>query len=247
MSSIYFESKDNENVSVHGGERAWFQSMIINMSMPFITDLQFKSDKWFNALVDSMGDHYLTKYRNDRLMFARHLEISMATFGVSFYGINVFDLALNTAMVIGSNPIKLAARISGQCEIHCFVQDSNRQWLSNITCEGLRSGIFRRDVGWNEVLDLLDKSGDVVLSYSACDPFYHDELPSWDKVFEELKESGGCLELKPDDFNNFGFDAGWNFIDLNNFFHFLTQWEDPKELIDLPLPQKLVLVRGVIR
>ena len=248
MSSIYFESKNHEEVSVHGGERVWFQNMIFGMSMPFITNLQFKSDKWFEALINSMGDHYLTKYKNDRMMFVKHLEIAIIVGRVSFYGIDIFDLALNTAMVIGSNPIKLAARISGQCEIHCFVQDKNRQWLSNIICQGLRTGVFRRDVGWNKVLDLLDKSGDIVLSYSVTDSFWYEDSPkSWDELFEELKGLGGCLELKPDDFDDFGFNTGWNFIDLNNFFHFLTGWDDSKAFIDLPLDQKLVLVRGVIR
>ena len=250
MSSIHFESKDREPVSVHGGERSWFQDTIFNISMPFITNLQFKSDKWFDALVNSMGEHYLARYKNDRLMFAKYLETSIAVGNVSFYGIDIFNLALNTAMVIGSPPIKLAARISGQCEVHCFVQNGNRQWISNIICQGLRTGIFRRDVGWNNVLDLLDESGDIVLSYNVCDPFWFedDELPkTWDELFEELKESGGGLELKPDDFDDFGFSAGWNLIDLNNFFHFLAQFDDPKVFIDLPLDQKLVLVRGVIR
>jgi hypothetical protein len=99
------------------------------------------------------------------------------------------DVDRNTALVAGSDPVRLAAKIDGWCECHCWVEGSNRAWMADIIDDGLRAGLYRRglwyadgpnapkdrwsDQGWGEVLTLLRSRDDepVVLSYSVCDPF----------------------------------------------------------------------------
>jgi hypothetical protein len=87
--------------------------------------------------------------------------------------ISVSSCALNTLLATGSDPMKLAARLHGQCELHCWVDGRNRHWLADIMAEGRASGIFRANAGWEETIRLL-KGRDtepVVTSYSVGDGF----------------------------------------------------------------------------
>lgn len=114
------------------------------------------------------------------------------------------NVELNTALVAGSDPVRLAAKIHGWCETHCYVEGPDRKWLADIIDEGLRAGIYRRglwwvdrpcdgpaenepdrqwsDQGWGDVLDLLRESDDgpVVLSYSVTDSFPNREVAGWE-------------------------------------------------------------------
>lgn len=93
--------------------------------------------------------------------------------------ISVWLSQLNTAMAVGSDPVKLMARLHGQCEIHCFVEGPNRKWLADIIEQGCESGLLRcgddprLDAGWFRVMDMLRKRDDrpVVCSYSVCEQF----------------------------------------------------------------------------
>lgn len=114
------------------------------------------------------------------------------------------NLDLNTALVAGSDPVRLAAKLNGWCEQHCWVEGPDRKWLADIIDEGLRTGLYRRgfwyvgevtnmpakdhpnrkwsDQGWDDVLALLRESDDgpVVLSYSVTDGFPNSKIAGWE-------------------------------------------------------------------
>ena len=105
-----------------------------------------------------------------------------------------FSASLNTALVMGSDPIRLLARLHGQCEIHAYVEGPNREWLAGIISEGLRSGVMRGRCHWEDAVTLL-RSGDdspVVTSYSVCESFPNRDVAGW--VTPADPESG-----EPDD------------------------------------------------
>lgn len=103
--------------------------------------------------------------------------------------VNVFSASLNTAVVMGSDPIILSARLHGQCEIHTYVEGANRAWLADIVERGRKSGVFRSDMGWESVIEHLRERDDepVVTSYSVCYQFPNASAAGWkpDKVNEE--------------------------------------------------------------
>ena len=134
---------------------------------------------------------------------------------------DLFEMSLNTAMAIGSDPVRFCARVHGQCEIHGYVEGPNRAWLAEIIDEGLRTKILRHETqgygeGWEDVAKLLRARDDcpVVTEYSVtgsfpqmpeswreredCDEWY--EIPEearWETALRELRESGGWLEWQP--------------------------------------------------
>lgn len=109
---------------------------------------------------------------------------------VGGHALSARTITLNTALVAGSRPIQLAARIHGHCEIHGYVEGPDRAWLAEVIDEGLDAGIYRRTLmygsvpeagidaqlcsqGWEDVQALLRAADDdpVVMSYSVCDGF----------------------------------------------------------------------------
>lgn len=117
--------------------------------------------------------------------------VEMHVFGVQLHSRNV---DLNTALVAGSDPVALAAKIHGWCESHAWVEGAGRAWLADIIDHGLDTGLYRRDMGWERprlcddgpgVVPLLRSRSDepVVMSYSVCDDFPNastgDWMPPW--------------------------------------------------------------------
>ncbi|MBG0818350.1 hypothetical protein [Planomonospora sp. ID82291] len=105
--------------------------------------------------------------------------------------VSTFELALNTALQVGSAGVKLAARVYGQAEIHAFVEGPNRAWLAGVIDQGLAEGVLRRgfrpgsgidrgpvaawvETGWAAVTELLRARDDepVVLSSTLGDTFF---------------------------------------------------------------------------
>ena len=110
-------------------------------------------------------------------VFSQGMRTYVAGFDAEFVidgnGIEAWIVSLNTAWVIGSDPVRLFARLHGQCEIHCWVDGPNREWLAGIIHEGLNTQIYQKDHGWESVIELLESrdDGPVVCSYSVCDSF----------------------------------------------------------------------------
>lgn len=101
-----------------------------------------------------------------------------------------FGVGLNRVLDVGSDVLRLAARVHGQCEIHGFVEGRNRVWFSDLVLRGLEFGVLRVTIprtgkasfpsGWLEVVSLLcahRRDRPVVSSYSVCDIFPSSPVP----------------------------------------------------------------------
>jgi len=152
--------------------------------------------------------------------------------------VHTFAVALNTALDLGNDAIKLSARLHGQCEIHTWVEGPNRKWLAEIIQAGLKRGIFRGGMGWDSVIELLESRDDepVVTSYSVCDRFPNshtakwkppivDDEPDYDKWYDlplqeqwQLAMAGirdyATLEMKPEGWDEYCFGDGMNGFEL---------------------------------
>lgn len=95
--------------------------------------------------------------------------------------VSLFTLQLNTLLKIGDDPLKLAARIHGQCEIYAYVEGPNRRWLAEIMTRGLKTGVYRQNMHWEDVIAFLCERDDepVVMSYSVCEQFPNPGVAEW--------------------------------------------------------------------
>lgn len=101
------------------------------------------------------------------------------------------NLELNTALIAGSDPIALAAKIDGWCEKHTWVEGPDRAWLADVIEQGLTAGLYRQGMGWDAraseydqgpgVVPLLRARDDepVVLSHSVSESFPNSSVGDW--------------------------------------------------------------------
>jgi hypothetical protein len=231
MSRVYFHSP-SATAHLSGAERANAGFMIDKIGLSLLRALDpYSADvAWMGRCVEpSPGD--LSDPRNLRHL-ATHLRFGGDVAFVAADGTRhgVWTVLLNTAMRVGSRPMKFLARMHAQCEIHGWVEGRNRAWLAKIVDQGLKDRLYREGMGWDEVRTLLRARDDepVVMSYSVCMQFPNesaagfeapedDEGEAWDALpteeqwrlgMEGLRAQGGGLELKPEWFDDYHFGSG---------------------------------------
>lgn len=195
MSRIVFNAQKRE-AEVHGTERYRFAEHICNISF---APLKVHAKEYANELsvlrqiltveydgsVESLGSYHerqkYQSYQSSHRKFSEVFELFWRVEEVSTRGIRVvtdelrqlFIIKLDTAYQLGSDVIKLMARIHGQCEMHGWVSGSNRAWLASIIQTGLKQKLFTADCGWQQVIELLLESdtSEVVMSHTVTDDF----------------------------------------------------------------------------
>ncbi len=127
-------------------------------------------------------------------------------FGLEVAGVKLHtkDVELNTALVAGSAPVQLAAKIHGWCESHCWVDGPDRTWLAGIIDQGIRTTLYRPDAGWEGLAEFLRARDDepVVTSFSVTDGFpdafvgdWMSAFPDgWDSLTDEQRQKHGARQ-----------------------------------------------------
>ncbi|OZE08556.1 hypothetical protein CH255_20355 [Rhodococcus sp. 05-2255-2A2] len=179
MSRIYFTDQTGE-VAVRGTERAYAGIMVTDLG----TSLMMTSGA--SALQRFIRPYHRLKNAPD-VGFAESLRLEL---GFGFSGpifeldgqpLNDFEVVLNTVMVGGSDPVRLLARIHGQCEIHARVDGMHREWFAGLIEQGLETNVFRGDSGWEGVVDFARQRSDqpIVMHYSVTDSFPNPVSSTW--------------------------------------------------------------------
>ena len=235
MSRIYFHEIDQE-VGVSGGERRLGARLCTNFAVSTLDTTPELADAYYRDVLDegwfklgfhrSVSEALETYFLLDR---GRRIRLNGET-------TDPFAVSLNTALRLGSDPVKLLARLHGQCEIHAWVDGPNRAWLANIIRQGLASRLYGAGRGWEEVIELLETLADqpVVTSYSVCDSFPNEvvaewtgsndewyaltESERWERAVAGLRQKCAnrhySLELRPDNWNDFYFDLNISALDI---------------------------------
>lgn len=234
MSRIYFHS-EHETAELSGRERAHmgtFCSSLLQAALGI--DQAWLSDAArYRALVPR--EHYTQGGTDEQFLssFRTWLSVGEGEFGLETKT-DPFTAALNTALVIGGDAVRLMARLHGRCEVHAFVEGANRSWLADIIDRGRATNVLRAGMGWEACATMLRQRDDapVVTSYSVCMPFpnaavagwkddqdgdgFYDLSKSqqWAMAMPKLRESGGGLEMRPDDWGTFYFHGGASGFDI---------------------------------
>ncbi len=241
MSNISFYNMHRQEAArVSGAERnhAWRLCADMFIASLDLHIISLSGDRSIFQCVDekTLGDLRATKTITEAIdLLALRIRIDEVVFSYNDGGIvltqNATASALNTALEIGSDPIKLLARLHGQCEQHLFVEDKNRDWLGEIIQRGMSANIMRHSMGWDDVITLLMTRhlypGPVVISYSGTAGFPDSEIiesigdseeeseafyalsdnEQWRLSMDALRKRQ-WLELKPENWNEFLFDYG---------------------------------------
>lgn len=238
MSRVYFHSPSGD-AELRGSERAWLGGLVNDLAVGI---LALHDPSRVDRLVSlAASDHYIAQHADGyagmplqiayRLAFLHEDPYTAAL--VQHHGrrIDTFSLALNTAMLLGNDQVRLAARLHAQCELHAWVDGPNRGWLADVMEAGLESGVFRRGIehapdpirgraeplwvsqGWEDVITLLRTRDDepVVTSFSVTEQF-----PSPGDRWREFGEDGD----------------GWYDLDAAEQWRFAMDWlrQSPGEL-----------------
>ncbi len=263
MGKILFHSPESR-VEVQSCERArmgakiasWFYSSLDvprfpKSDNPFF-DLIPKGCYLANQLQDVVGS-----WLNFECSLKVWLAVGEAYFEIGGYKVDVFGMQLNTAYLMGSDAVKLMTRLHGQCELHCYVEGQNREWLAGIIEKGLKTSVYSQGQGWESVIGLLrnGSKSTVVTSFSVCDEFPNPVIANfqpctnefgerdwdawyslqphvrWEKGLEGLRRSKAWLELSPETWDSFYFSHGWDAFKLNQLLAIpRSDWEKLIEL-----------------
>ncbi len=109
--------------------------------------------------------------------------------------VDTFALALNTAILVGNDTVRLLAWLHAECEAHGYVEPARAGWAADVVADGLASGLLRGGVGWDGVVRLLRGAREpVVLSVAGHGGFAGDagdaERPPWQAVRRTPAEDG---------------------------------------------------------
>ena len=195
MSRVYFHSQSGE-AELWGGERAWLGSVVSDIALGFIGVNDWERVRELVRPGDSLLDERYYPRNGEQITWTERFKTSLrvgfdgdGTLACQGKPISSFSLLLNTACAVGSDAVKLAARIHGQCEIHAYIEGIDRAWVAGIIDQGLESGTFRRNTGyphreesWEHVARFLRDRDDepVVMSYSVCESFPNRYEAGWE-------------------------------------------------------------------
>ncbi|MFD3594369.1 hypothetical protein ACFWU5_16720 [Nocardia sp. NPDC058640] len=181
MSRIYFHSPSGD-AAVSGRERAHFGLIthetciahLINTVGRFNLRRVLHPDSWAYQAADGVDTRMLSlalgSFGDDKGAFVHNGK-----------RVDHWHLLLNTLIQQSGDSMRLAARIHAQCEVHGYVEGPDRAWLADLIAGARTDGVFRPDMGWEPVIELLLTRDDepVVMSYSVCDSFPNPWSTTW--------------------------------------------------------------------
>lgn len=219
MSRIYFHTPTH-TAELRGSERGWLRAVAANTAQPWwgLNDWSIPTDRVLDIIdmiipgtsgqyvLDIAGpvrngqrDHATVKALVDVLTTC--LRVNDVPLRVGDHAVSSANAELNTALATGNDLVCLAAKIHGWCEVHPWVEETDRAWCADVIERATTAGVYRAgmwytghggqrtwaDQGWSDVVSLLRDTtthpGPVVLSYSICDgfpnPYVATTMPAW--------------------------------------------------------------------
>lgn len=211
MSRVYFTSPSG-TAELKGSERAWLGGLVNDIATGALSLSTHGHAEQMLKFVDPA--HYLhldpdaPKRPGWQAAWAASYEtafrVGMGSAPlVQHQGrdLSTFTLALNTALALGNDPIKLGARIHAQCELNCWVAGPDRAWMADIIDHGLEVGVYRHGPeedpqGWEQVAALLrTRDDEPVVLYDSIgsdgfpSPYLGDWMPPLPDGLPDVEES----------------------------------------------------------
>jgi hypothetical protein len=239
MSRVYFHTPTQE-AELLGPERYWAGHVADSITTGFITPTPGGGEA--DILNEMLPPGHYARRRSgaDPAGFAQWANTFLLAWraGVDLHWrehrLGSWLFTLNTAIAVGNDPVRFLTRVHAQCELHAWVDGPDREWLAGIITAGLRSGVYRPGMGWDNVIALLLVRDDepVVMSHSVTDQFPNPyattlvvgedpdawyDLPTsekWAGSMEWLRSQPGGLQITPANLASLRFGHGLTVFDL---------------------------------
>lgn len=242
MSRLYFTTPTQE-AALSGAEYQWMRHLAFGASDEAWDLDQFDGAERLLSWVEEVpegqfGANYLHRHLREAHAdpgLAQRLFSSLRT-KLHTYGLDLrvegvtlrsMDVAFNTAIVTGSDPVVLATKMYGWGGLHAWIDGPDRAWAADIIDTGLETGVLRRGLGWearfadhdpgNGVLALLRDRDDepVVLSYSVEDHFPNPTIAGRldtppPTVCEDTEALDGWTDNQWEEFGNLTAQQQWD-------------------------------------
>lgn len=238
MSHIRFDN-GNESVTLRGAERHHMSAVCngIASSVMHIMDSS-TSPSWTRRMLPP-GHYALSEepFRYEET-FRTWLRVDGRGMRhpVSGESVDAFAMTLNTALRLGSDEVRLMARLHGQCELHAFIPPGECDFVAGLVDSGLAMGLYRPGMCWEDVAALLRSSGGagrtVVTSYSVTETF-----PGWDSEKDAPNDWAAALEaldplfaLRREDWGRYYFGNGVTAMSLE------ADWEKSRTASEADSP-----------
>lgn len=138
VSKIYFHSEAS-TVEVEGGQRAHIDLFIgdfFGATLQCLVEDDLPGAPSPLRKIVNYG-YWMDNFRRDMPLALRSCTHEDLRFSIDGEEHPCFDVALNTALGVGNDSLRLLARIHAQCEIHAYCMGSNRRWLAGLISKGV--------------------------------------------------------------------------------------------------------------
>ena len=203
MSRLYFHSP-NKTVELPGWERHELKRLLKDN---FYIEIPFKERSKRAEAISAVLD---IPYNHSMVELEESLFQEQYLMGDSY-----LSVMCNTSLSTGKDSAILAARVHGQCEIHAYIEGSNRRWFAGVL---RKTGYLQKSVPFLEE----ESAHPVVLSFSVSERFPDSVLSeeengnlSWDLAFSRVRQSDSQLEISPSRWESYHFRAGWDARKIN--------------------------------
>lgn len=246
MSNILFETTKGE-AYLAGAERAYAANLIAKLGQVILLNefMDVSRKQAFQAILPEGHRLRLMPAESSYWEFSFRASFGMGDghFVIEDQPVDWLAIQLNTAFAIGNAQLKLLARLHGQCELNPWIPASESMWMAGTIKDGLRSGVYRQGMGWECVLDLLDKAEEpIVISYSVTDGFPSpshagisaeefeklEYCDAWEASLKGLMQRKE-LKIEEEGFSSFRFDKGWDAFGVTAYLDRIQQEIEKKE------------------
>jgi hypothetical protein len=200
MSYVAFHFAEGKALHLRGMERAFLSHRVESLAIGAIGltpgvfgRTEIVLEQIYPFLDEAFHRGRTPKDEGLQEVFARDLQNAIferPLFSWKGRSIALWPLILNTAILAGSSPIRLAAKIHGTCEIHGRIEGPDRAWAADVIDEGLASKIYRKDFTTtkNPMAELLagSKHADA-LTKDDMQPVFVSM--GWTEIVEQLRAS----------------------------------------------------------
>lgn len=180
MARITFQSeKSNQSASISEWEVRKLIPLKMGIAWSGLEHIVWGSKK--NQLINYLlpKDHYVLNSDDREDSAGAFFKVTNGSIRLNKRKIHINSLMSNTAYVLGSDPIKLFVRIS-DC-LFPYIRKENFNWITEIINIGLQAGVYKRDNGWEDVIQLLENSQEVVTYTSGFGYFPNPDFIGMDE------------------------------------------------------------------